>query len=72
MTLLRSPFGRPLPERRGQRHYKKVSAVVSKHAVHIGWAIDSNDWMYQGESTSLQQRYRPHQEAGGRRLSGAS
>jgi peptidoglycan/xylan/chitin deacetylase (PgdA/CDA1 family) len=50
MTLLRSPFGRPYQSAAGSAAYKKVSAVVSKHAIHVGWNFDSNDWMYQGNA----------------------
>jgi len=48
MTLVRTPYGRPYQSEYGSANYKKVSAVLSKHAVHVGWNFDSNDWMYQG------------------------
>ena len=46
LTLLRVPFGRPYQSAPGSAAYQKVAPVVARHAVHIGWAIDSNDWRY--------------------------
>jgi MYXO-CTERM domain-containing protein len=53
MTMVRAPFGRPYQSAYGSEAYKKVSAVVSKHAVHIGWNLDSNDWMFQGDANRV-------------------
>ncbi len=45
LTLLRAPFGEPYqfkdPNSIG---YRKVSAVVARHAVHIGWSMDALDY----------------------------
>jgi MYXO-CTERM domain-containing protein len=44
LTLFRAPFGDPYL---GPLHgvgYEWISPIVAKHAVHIGWNIDSNDW----------------------------
>jgi peptidoglycan/xylan/chitin deacetylase (PgdA/CDA1 family) len=49
LTLLRAPFGRPYQSAAGSAAYQKVAPVVARHAVHIGWAIDSNDWQYQND-----------------------
>jgi peptidoglycan/xylan/chitin deacetylase (PgdA/CDA1 family) len=49
MTLLRAPFGRPYQSAAGSAAYQKVAPVVARHAVHVGWAIDSNDWQYQND-----------------------
>jgi len=46
LTLLRVPFGRPYQSAAGSAAYQKVAPVVARHAVHVGWAIDSNDWRY--------------------------
>ena len=53
MTLLRAPFGRPYQSAAGSAAYQKVSSVVSRYAVHVGWAIDSNDWRYQGDADQV-------------------
>ena len=49
LTLLRAPFGRPYQSAAGSAAYQKVAPVVARHAVHVGWAIDSNDWQYQND-----------------------
>src|SRR5215216_5063752 len=44
LTLFRAPFGDPYL---GPLHgvgYEWISPIVAKHAVHVGWNIDSNDW----------------------------
>jgi MYXO-CTERM domain-containing protein len=44
LTLFRAPFGDPYL---GPLHgvgYDWIAPIVAKHAVHIGWALDSNDW----------------------------
>jgi len=44
LTLFRAPFGDPYL---GPLHgvgYDWIAPIVAKHAVHIGWNIDSNDW----------------------------
>jgi peptidoglycan/xylan/chitin deacetylase (PgdA/CDA1 family) len=46
LTLFRAPFGDPYL---GPLHgvgYDTIAPIVAKHAVHIGWAIDSNDWRF--------------------------
>jgi peptidoglycan/xylan/chitin deacetylase (PgdA/CDA1 family) len=46
LTLFRAPFGDPYL---GPLHgvgYDWIAPIVAKHAVHIGWAIDSNDWRF--------------------------
>ena len=53
MTLIRTPYGRPYQSEYGSANYKKVSAVLSKHGVHVGWNFDSNDWMYQGNANMV-------------------
>jgi hypothetical protein len=49
LTLLRAPFGRPYQSAAGSAAYQKVAPVVARHAVHVGWHVDSNDWMYQND-----------------------
>ena len=45
LTLLRAPYGEPYTDGNPNGAKQKlVSGVVSKHAVHIGWAIDTLDW----------------------------
>ncbi|HET7718801.1 MAG TPA: polysaccharide deacetylase family protein, partial [Acidimicrobiales bacterium] len=44
LTLFRAPFGDPYL---GPLHgvgYDWIAPIVAKHAVHVGWNIDSNDW----------------------------
>jgi peptidoglycan/xylan/chitin deacetylase (PgdA/CDA1 family) len=46
LTLFRAPFGDPYL---GPLHgvgYDWIAPIVAKHAVLIGWAIDSNDWRF--------------------------
>lgn len=45
LTLLRAPYGEPYQNKdTASADYQKVSSVVSRHAVHIGWAIDALDY----------------------------
>jgi peptidoglycan/xylan/chitin deacetylase (PgdA/CDA1 family) len=45
VTLFRDPFGEPHQgEGPGQAGYDKVAPIVGKYAVHIGWAIDPEDY----------------------------
>src|SRR5205814_4716921 len=46
LTLFRAPYGEPYTDGPGSAATKKVSAVVAKHAVHIGWAADTLDWSF--------------------------
>jgi peptidoglycan/xylan/chitin deacetylase (PgdA/CDA1 family) len=47
LTLFRTPYGEPYAGAApGDATVKKVAAVVSKHAVHIGWAADTLDWSF--------------------------
>jgi len=44
MTLVRAPFGDPYLFDRPEPEFSKVAAVVARHGVHIGWAIDPTDY----------------------------
>jgi peptidoglycan/xylan/chitin deacetylase (PgdA/CDA1 family) len=49
LTLFRTPYGEPYAGANPgapSANLAKVQAVVSKHAVHIGWAIDTLDWSF--------------------------
>ena len=43
LTLFRAPYGEPYTDGSGAA-FTKVATIGAKHAVHIGWAIDTNDW----------------------------
>jgi hypothetical protein len=45
-TLFRAPYGEPFQD--GSDPMGTVASVVASHAVHIGWAADSNDWQCVG------------------------
>jgi len=47
VTLFRAPFGEPYQDRMNLDH---VASIVANHAVHIGWAIDSQDWNCMGSA----------------------
>lgn len=42
LTLLRAPHGEPYQNR--EPDFDRVARIVARHAVHIGWNIDSADW----------------------------
>ena len=45
LTMLRAPFGEPFQaEGPGQPGYDKVAPIVGQHAVHMGWAVDTEDF----------------------------
>ena len=47
LTLFRAPFGEPYQGNNPSNPragYRKVAPVVARHAVHIGWAVDSFDY----------------------------
>jgi peptidoglycan/xylan/chitin deacetylase (PgdA/CDA1 family) len=50
LTLLRAPFGEPYQDYfydhadPAGAAYPLVSSVVSKHAVHVGWNVETDDW----------------------------
>lgn len=50
LTLLRAPFGEPYQDYFYDRGdpagaaYPLVSGVVSKHGVHVGWNVETDDW----------------------------
>jgi peptidoglycan/xylan/chitin deacetylase (PgdA/CDA1 family) len=50
LTLLRSPYGEPYQDYfydhadPAGAMYPMVSSVVSKHAVHVGWNVETDDW----------------------------
>src|SRR5439155_4280628 len=49
LTMFRAPFGEPFQNGApGQPDYDKVAPIVKKYAVHMGWAIDTNDWACMG------------------------
>jgi peptidoglycan/xylan/chitin deacetylase (PgdA/CDA1 family) len=51
LTLFRAPSG--LPYLTGpQAEIDRVSAIVARHAVEIGWSIDSLDWQCAGQTPS--------------------
>jgi len=43
LTLFRAPFGIPYNPNDDTSQIGKVAPVVAKHAVHVGWNIDSQD-----------------------------
>jgi peptidoglycan/xylan/chitin deacetylase (PgdA/CDA1 family) len=43
LTILRAPFGIPFNPNDDTSQIGKVGPVVAKHAVHVGWNIDSED-----------------------------
>ncbi|RZA11007.1 MAG: polysaccharide deacetylase family protein, partial [Proteobacteria bacterium] len=48
LTMLRAPHGVPYQDNDANNPspaYRLVSPIVARHAVHIGWNIDSNDWV---------------------------
>ena len=56
MTLFRAPFGEPYQGNDPNwpnAGYQKVAPVVAKHAVHIGWAIDSFDYNCAGSAACV-------------------
>ncbi len=50
LTLLRTPYGEPYQDYFDDHHdpagatYPLVSGVVSKHGVHVGWNVETDDW----------------------------
>jgi peptidoglycan/xylan/chitin deacetylase (PgdA/CDA1 family) len=51
LTLLRAPYGEPYQDyfldpkdADAGATYPMVSAVVAKHAVHVGWNVETDDW----------------------------
>jgi peptidoglycan/xylan/chitin deacetylase (PgdA/CDA1 family) len=50
LTLLRAPYGEPYQDYfydhgdPAGAAYPLVSSVVSKHGVHVGWNVDTDDW----------------------------
>jgi peptidoglycan/xylan/chitin deacetylase (PgdA/CDA1 family) len=50
LSLLRSPYGEPYqdyyydPKDPLGATYPMVAAVVSKHAIHVGWNVETDDW----------------------------
>jgi peptidoglycan/xylan/chitin deacetylase (PgdA/CDA1 family) len=50
LTLLRAPFGEPYQDYFNDHGdpagaaYPLVSSVVSKHGVHVGWNVETDDW----------------------------
>jgi peptidoglycan/xylan/chitin deacetylase (PgdA/CDA1 family) len=50
LTLLRSPYGEPYQDYFNDHSdpagaaYPMVSSVVSKHAIHVGWNVETDDW----------------------------
>jgi peptidoglycan/xylan/chitin deacetylase (PgdA/CDA1 family) len=50
LTLFRAPFGEPYQDYFNDHGdaagamYPLVSSVVSKHAVHVGWNVETDDW----------------------------
>jgi len=50
LTLLRAPYGEPYQDYFYDRNdpagaaYPLVSSVVSKHGVHVGWNVETDDW----------------------------
>src|SRR5262249_53959911 len=50
LTLFRSPYGEPYqdyfndPKDPLGATYPLVASVVSKHAIHVGWNVETDDW----------------------------
>ena len=50
LTLLRAPFGEPYQDYfydhadPAGAEYPRVVSVVSKHGVHVGWNVETDDW----------------------------
>jgi peptidoglycan/xylan/chitin deacetylase (PgdA/CDA1 family) len=50
LTLLRAPYGEPYQDYFNDHRdpagaaYPFVSEIVSKHAVHVGWNVETDDW----------------------------
>lgn len=44
LSLVRAPYGEPYWFKRSDPEFMKVAAIVRRHGVHIGWAIDPKDF----------------------------
>ncbi len=48
LTMLRAPYGDPYQgsdPANPNDMYRRVAPIVAKYAVHVGWNIDSEDWL---------------------------
>lgn len=56
LTLLRAPHGEPYQLNNPaapSADYRRIAPIVAKHAVHVGWAIDTFDYNCAGDSNCV-------------------